>query len=122
MRISDWSSDVCSSDLGWRNDCRVSCPMEPCSAFVLRRATPACLWQTRRITQQPGRIGQSPLVQSHHLRRSEEHTSELQSLMRISYAVFCLKKKTTLHHVHLHHHSLTSVLCQTNIILSLQQP
>src|SRR3546814_1840924 len=29
------------------------------------------------------------------LRRSEEHTSELQSLMRISYAVFCLKKKTT---------------------------
>src|SRR3546814_12206534 len=78
MRISDWSSDVCSSDLptagplaasdGWRNDCRVSCPMEPCSAFVLRRATPACLWQTRRITQQPGRIGQSPLVQSHHLR------------------------------------------------------
>src|SRR3546814_1070788 len=31
----------------------------------------------------------------HHHRRSEEHTSELQSLMRISYAVFCLKKKTT---------------------------
>src|SRR3546814_5837990 len=30
-----------------------------------------------------------------HSRRSEEHTSELQSLMRISYAVFCLKKKTT---------------------------
>src|SRR3546814_4710107 len=41
-------------------------------------------------------------LQSHHLarrhiddHRSEEHTSELQSLMRISYAVFCLKKKTT---------------------------
>src|SRR3546814_9014936 len=34
--------------------------------------------------------------------RSEEHTSELQSLMRISYAVFCLKKKThNTHHVHL---------------------
>src|SRR3546814_2847682 len=32
-----------------------------------------------------------------HARRSEEHTSELQSLMRISYAVFCLKKKTTTH-------------------------
>src|SRR3546814_8080764 len=31
--------------------------------------------------------------------RSEEHTSELQSLMRISYAVFCLKKKTTCHHL-----------------------
>src|SRR3546814_6757504 len=32
-----------------------------------------------------------------HARRSEEHTSELQSLMRISYAVFCLKKKQTTH-------------------------
>src|SRR3546814_3611406 len=35
-------------------------------------------------------------------RRSEEHTSELQSLMSISYAVFCLKKKTTIHHEHQH--------------------
>src|SRR3546814_1646673 len=34
--------------------------------------------------------------------RSEEHTSELQSLMRISYAVFCLKKKKVRHHKHLH--------------------
>src|SRR3546814_10008494 len=34
--------------------------------------------------------------------RSEEHTSELQSLMRISYAVFCLKKKTTLLHTHIY--------------------
>src|SRR3546814_3977092 len=33
--------------------------------------------------------------------RSEEHTSELQSLMRISYAVFCLKKKNTYHHYHI---------------------
>src|SRR3546814_2027728 len=32
--------------------------------------------------------------------RSEEHTSELQSLMRISYAVFCLQKKTTIHNTH----------------------
>src|SRR3546814_3034152 len=32
--------------------------------------------------------------------RSEEHTSELQSLMRISYAVFCLKKKIKQHHTH----------------------
>src|SRR3546814_3274044 len=38
-----------------------------------------------------------PLVPA-HLLRSEEHTSELQSLMRISYAVFCLKKKTTIKH------------------------
>src|SRR3546814_10577362 len=39
--------------------------------------------------------GDVPLVQSATLQRSEEHTSELQSLMRISYAVFCLKKKKT---------------------------
>src|SRR3546814_10714205 len=38
-----------------------------------------------------------------HGRRSEEHTSELQSLMRISYAVFCLKKKTTLNKVQAQH-------------------
>src|SRR3546814_2041377 len=40
------------------------------------------------------------------LNRSEEHTSELQSLMRISYAVFCLKKKTHVCHTkqHTHHH------------------
>src|SRR3546814_9624866 len=37
-------------------------------------------------------------------RRSEEHTSELQSLMRISYAVFCLKKKTTNTQTHTHYH------------------
>src|SRR3546814_1429386 len=38
-------------------------------------------------------------------KRSEEHTSELQSLMRISYAVFCLKKKKTKHHTHNHYTS-----------------
>src|SRR3546814_8476529 len=38
--------------------------------------------------------------------RSEEHTSELQSLMRISYAVFCLKKKNT-HHKYEHSHKLS---------------
>src|SRR3546814_1463771 len=37
------------------------------------------------------------------LNRSEEHTSELQSLMRISYAVFCLNKKKTPQHTHTHH-------------------
>src|SRR3546814_5140031 len=43
----------------------------------------------RKSTSEPGRNARMPLVM-----RSEEHTSELQSLMRISYAVFCLKKKT----------------------------
>src|SRR3546814_8918830 len=37
--------------------------------------------------------------------RSEEHTSELQSLMRISYAVFCLKKKTPTHNQHINRHT-----------------
>src|SRR3546814_3054167 len=41
--------------------------------------------------------GSSNRLRSPYLKRSEEHTSELQSLMRISYAVFCLKKKKTHH-------------------------
>src|SRR3546814_2854503 len=41
-----------------------------------------------------------PRFTNRHISRSEEHTSELQSLMRISYAVFCLKKKKTPHHTH----------------------
>src|SRR3546814_3216390 len=48
-----------------------------------------------------------------HRRRSEEHTSELQSLMRISYAVFCLKKKkskgNTTHHIQSQHHPLNAL-------------
>src|SRR3546814_5943090 len=49
-----------------------------------------------------GRIrpGARPTTRSAHSWRSEEHTSELQSLMRTSYAVFCLKKKTPPHHIH----------------------
>src|SRR3546814_3425052 len=45
----------------------------------------------------------SPEERALHKHRSEEHTSELQSLMRISYAVFCLKKKTTKNHNHQKH-------------------
>src|SRR3546814_5209736 len=40
-------------------------------------------------------VGQASVIDGDTIERSEEHTSELQSLMRISYAVFCLKKKTT---------------------------
>src|SRR3546814_4072319 len=49
--------------------------------------------------------GAKPLVGGERLEdeRSEEHTSELQSLMRISYAVFCLKKKTSKQHKYRHH-------------------
>src|SRR3546814_7352759 len=52
----------------------------------------SCRRRTRRIRRStPARV-------ERRARRSEEHTSELQSLMRISYAVFCLKKKKTHHH------------------------
>src|SRR3546814_8737770 len=84
MRISDWSSDVCSSDLGLKH------------AAVLASTSVAVFFVYRR-----NRIGsgyglyahQSELRRQSVQFRSEEHTSELQSLMRISYAVFCLNKK-----------------------------
>src|SRR3546814_3573119 len=63
-------------------------------------------WLATRSCPQPGRI--APSANRLYLRsmRSEEHTSELQSLMRISYAVFCLKKKKQLttrqHKSHIH--------------------
>src|SRR3546814_6823663 len=84
MRISDWSSDVCSSDLHnlrWQR----SPPLTFCG----------CRWLTDApYVQAPGRICcRSGFPGSDYRSRSEEHTSELQSLMRISYAVFCLKNK-----------------------------
>src|SRR3546814_4033274 len=95
MRISDWSSDVCSSDLHARGP-------------LLARRHERRL-HPRRLPAQPGpgrraRRAAGPDRPADGLRRaaggpggpagrSEEHTSELQSLMRISYAVFCLKKK-----------------------------
>src|SRR3546814_7135878 len=93
MRISDWSSDVCSSDLLQADETR--------NRQIVERI-PAGRWGD------PADIGgaavflaskASDYVQGHILAvdggRSEEHTSELQSLMRISYAVFCLKKNNT---------------------------
>src|SRR3546814_9297693 len=55
------------------------------------------------------RVAEDRVLQVRHVHadlvgRSEEHTSELQSLMRISYAVFCLKKKNTEYHPHLTDH------------------
>src|SRR3546814_9091625 len=107
MRISDWSSDVCSSDL----DATITEMGDGRAAFA-ERASARSL-SGRHIGKTPtGRprdapmhfrqrrlVGadQRPLAQARVQRsldsRSEEHTSELQSLMRISYAVFCLKKK-----------------------------
>src|SRR3546814_3562603 len=98
MRISDWSSDVCSSDLV------ISCrqPLLRGKGFAhhirfqnLRNRLLNCwLIEARILCSEGADDGIARLLRLHlcHL-RSEEHTSELQSLMRISYAVFCLKKK-----------------------------
>src|SRR3546814_9278828 len=110
MRISDWISDVCSSDLTERASVKVI-------AHALRGNV---LWSVTEVTakvegvhrhlapgqslryircdlleRSGGQWGYKPLDESMHpyYYRSEEHTSELQSLMRISYAVFCLKNK-----------------------------
>src|SRR3546814_2128950 len=108
MRISDWSSDVCSSDLqakgggedGAEHDGGHLYSNEPwgssgpgffaAAGFGLSGAPAGC-------PAPPVAVALPPANSSSRARpgvtRSEEHTSELQSLMRISYAVFCLKKK-----------------------------
>src|SRR3546814_1141391 len=148
MRISDWSSDVCSSDLlsgkagnwtkttppcilreGWREpfDGGIQVPVNPWPGLwhappTRRRPVTIRTIASRRVlladgsvedttvTVEDGRIaavgggsrgvewdvGDDWLLPG-IVDRSEEHTSELQSLMRISYAVFCLKKKKRKH-------------------------
>src|SRR3546814_1763371 len=114
MRISDWSSDVCSSDLpaiGLEQDRGAQeLVAVPPIAGAARRAASAqdAFVQAVELFAVLGRLqsllaarrrrpGLQPRFDRRILRiemgRSEEHTSELQSLMRISYAVFCLKKK-----------------------------
>src|SRR3546814_7388366 len=103
MRISDWSSDVCSSDLRINASIRVFDKLSPYSARtaagkVAQNAEHQFRHRRRRHRHADHRRSR-PVHERHrpgfHGRsgRSEEHTSELQSLMRISYAVFCLKKK-----------------------------
>src|SRR3546814_2725341 len=75
MRISDWSSDVCSSDLRFGIDAGIHRDRQGAGRGAVLFARHR--WAAVSL------FGE----------RSEEHTSELQSLMRISYAVFCLKKK-----------------------------
>src|SRR3546814_1305942 len=102
MRISDWSSDVCSSDLVRERQrlelarhfdaagIRDTGPQRPIILGLLsaiRQFPTAVLDEQRKDTL--GKVTEAVR------QRSEEHTSELQSLMRISYAVFCLKKKKT---------------------------
>src|SRR3546814_8098050 len=118
MRISDWSSDVCSSDLAdvavvddflqklleQHGSTPDVFPLAPWVSLVLKPLILASLsvsWpgflnhasvgRRALLFRGLGRFAGAPEV------RSEEHTSELQSLMRNSYAVFCLKKKHKQH-------------------------
>src|SRR3546814_2349439 len=100
MRISDWSSDVCSSDLppGALAVERGEDGLGPGDLLGIRREGGVDDGDLRRMNRslcrEPVRQCLPGLaVERLEVARSEEHTSELQSLMRISYAVFCLKKK-----------------------------
>src|SRR3546814_1951242 len=115
MRISDWSSDVCSSDLrdGIKAATNGSAPaahLLSAIPAIIRKAFGSAARVGTSTQSKYGTSASSPIwitsvslaratSRSHcaayaasHA-RSEEHTSELQSLMRISYAVFCLNKK-----------------------------
>src|SRR3546814_5198313 len=110
MRISDWSSDVCSSDLcpdgRWRRQLSLSSEADArwrrsaCEADEGDGANPTFvhymffLGQCQSVRQASRLLRAMRPNPKGRGYRSEEHTSELQSLMRISYAVFCLKKKT----------------------------
>src|SRR3546814_5190569 len=116
MRISDWSSDVCSSDLARRakqdfvSDIvgemdrtgqlggivdgfkfRLLCREADAAGAIVRAGRIEGGRQIRRLELRVVALARHPRPA-----RSEEHTSELQSLMRISYAVFCLKQKHTM--------------------------
>src|SRR3546814_2367373 len=112
MRISDWSSDVCSSDLV-RLDVHPQRLQHVAGAALGGGGAVAVLGDRHAAGRHhelagggdviaAGAVaagaadvdGAGPALDGGHLAaRSEEHTSELQSLMRISYAVFCLKNK-----------------------------
>src|SRR3546814_6749974 len=110
MRISDWSSDVCSSDLvlteqrvrtravrGEEIEVAVIVEIDP--ARLARRAAGSDGGEVLADEAAAALIAEQKVgfgcLGGAGIERSEEHTSELQSLMRISYAVFCLKKKKT---------------------------
>src|SRR3546814_10731095 len=111
MRISDWSSDVCSSDLSGPEQSQIPV-IPPIPAYAERVSIlpplvhhgPDAQAEFDKMIDQPREYPEHRMIGAEEKRpdiirksidlRSEEHTSELQSLMRISYAVFCLKKKT----------------------------
>src|SRR3546814_6273293 len=89
MRISDWSSDVCSSDLSCLERARPAAS----SHWFARSPARWLLAQQRRRAAAARSDSEGQRRKARQKDRSEEHTSELPSIMRISYAVFCLKKK-----------------------------
>src|SRR3546814_2986479 len=113
MRISDWSSDVCSSDL------------ENSGTASSLLVGPECIkrFEITGVDEQGQRLdadATGKLVDRHRRglvedarkqRRSEEHTSELQSLMRNSYAVFSLKNKK---YSHKNNTLITDTYCNKN--------
>src|SRR3546814_3034311 len=138
MRISDWSSDVCSSDLaenGYPLVSRITNALQAVET-LFRNEWPSSseIYFPKAGRPKPGDLFRNPALAATYRRiigeseaaggdrerqieaaraawyegfvaeavdrRSEEHTSELQSLMRISYAVFCLKKKKYHHLYH----------------------
>src|SRR3546814_7959703 len=118
MRISDWSSDVCSSDLRWKRRARSLVALlllagMAWAAWIWRPVPPVRLPLVHVIDGDSltlQRDGETLMIRLTGLDaveyrqdcaradRSEEHTSELQSLMRISYAVFFLQKKNKQSH------------------------
>src|SRR3546814_1677889 len=111
MRISDWSSDVCSSDLlssaffveGWPMNAEERAALHARVAahsnLRLQQRTHDMREVYRRthtllVPSQWEEAWGRVATEAQFSGRSEEHTSELQSLMRISYAVLCLKKQT----------------------------
>src|SRR3546814_4371022 len=107
MRISDWSSDVCSSDLRVQFQSWLIIGLVAAITGNAHIAGSDALYRTifvienlcgcetgENLYAQTFRLLGKPAAEiAERASRSEEHTSELQSLMRISYAVFCLKKK-----------------------------
>src|SRR3546814_2207943 len=106
MRISDWSSDVCSSDLTLRHVALAALDVIADGPLARTHPSGGIAGQLAGGVVQV-RYGRGDVLRCSNadaassvgwgnicgVERSEEHTSELQSLMRISYAVFCLKKK-----------------------------